>query len=375
MVKIVADDKIPFLRGALEDVARMVYLPAGRITRSDLMNADALITRTRTQCNEKLLNGTKVKFIASATIGHDHIDAGYCASAGIKWTNAPGCNSGSVRQYMASALAAIWQKEKFTFKDVTLGIVGAGNVGSKVERMARALGMNVLINDPPRERAEGGSNFVSLETVIRQSEILSLHVPLTHDGPDKTYHLVEDDFLSSMKKDSWLINTSRGEVAETTALKHALKSGQLGGAILDVWENEPDIDLELLDMACLATPHIAGYSADGKANGTAMSVQAVSRFFNLGLDGWYPGSIPGAPVSNLKLSTENKVIEEVFAEVSLFAYDIYSDSRRLKSSPGTFEEQRGSYPIRREPGALFVDVVGGNDDNVLLMKELGYNAI
>ena len=372
MIKIVADDKIPFLRGALEGEAQVAYLPGGKITRTDLMDTDALITRTRTHCNEELLRGTKVKFIASATIGHDHIDAGYCSSAGIHWTNAPGCNSGSVKQYLASALAAIWQKEKFTFKDVTLGIIGVGNVGSKVEHMARTLGMKVLINDPPREKAEGSSSFVSLETVIKKSDILSLHVPLTHDGPDKTYHLVGDDFSSAMKKDAWLINTSRGEVVETTALKNAMKSGLLGGAILDVWENEPEIDAELLDMAYLATPHIAGYSADGKANGTAMSVQAISRFFNLGLDDWYPASIPGAPASKLKLSTDSKAIEEVFAELSLFAYDIYSDSRRLKSSPDTFEEQRGTYPIRREPEALNVEIDGGNDGNASLFKELGY---
>lgn len=348
MIKVIADDKIPFLPGALEKVARINYLPGGKISREHLMDADALIVRTRTLCNEELLRGTGVKFIATATIGYDHIDTHWCEANGITWTNAPGCNSGSVKQYIASALASILNTTDKSFDDLTLGIIGAGNVGSKVERMAHTLGMKVLVNDPPRERVEGSEKFTDLDTVLRESDIITMHVPNTLEGPDATFQMADGIFFSKMKKGSWFINTSRGEVNNTVALIEALKSRHLEGTILDVWENEPSINIELMHLARIATPHIAGYSTDGKANGTAQSLQALSKFFSLGLDSWFPQNIPPALQDHYVLSCENKSFEEIFKEVSFFAYDIIADSLKLKSIPSSFEDLRGSYPVRRE---------------------------
>jgi erythronate-4-phosphate dehydrogenase len=372
MIKVVADNKIPFLEGALEKVAKVIYLPGSKISREHLLDADVLIVRTRTRCNEALLQGSNIKFIATATIGYDHIDTQWCEANGITWTNAPGCNSGSVRQYIASALSYILQKEKKKFKEITLGIIGAGNVGSKVQKMARTLGMRVLVNDPPRERNEGKGEFCNIEKLLEESDIITVHVPLNRSGQDKTFHMADDVFFSRMKKGAWFINSSRGEVMQTETVKSAIHSSQLAGVVLDVWENEPDADAELVSMADIATPHIAGYSTDGKANGTAMSVQAISRFFGLGMDDWYPTDVPEAKKNVLEMSCEGKTIEDIFAEVSMFAYDIRADSGLLKSSLATFEEQRGSYPIRREPHALRVRLFNADEKHRDLLRELGY---
>ncbi len=288
MLKIIADDKIPFLKGVLEPYAEVVYLPGKQITNEVAKDASALLIRTRTKCTKEMLEGTKVSFIGTATIGYDHIDTDYCERTGIEWTNAPGCNSSSVQQYMTAALLKMASESDFLLTDKTIGIVGVGNVGSKVEKIARLLGMNVLICDPPRARKESGKDFVSFNTILREADIITAHVPLSFGGSDKTFHLFNMESFSKMKNGVWFINSSRGEVADTVALKMALISGNLSGAVLDVWENEPDIDRELLDMAFLATPHIAGYSTDGKANGTAMVVNSLSSYFNLPITDWYP---------------------------------------------------------------------------------------
>jgi erythronate-4-phosphate dehydrogenase len=278
-MKIVADDKIPFLRGALEPFAEVVYLPGKQISQDDLKDADALLIRTRTKCTESLLEGTKIKFIGTATIGFDHIDTDYCESRKITWTNAPGCNSSSVQQYIAAALLKISSSDKFTLKDKTLGIVGVGNVGSKVEKLARCIGMNILLNDPPRARVEGSTNFHSLDTVLSESDIVTVHVPLNLTGEDFTFNLFNEEIFSKLRQGAWFINSSRGEVADTQSLKQVLLEGILKGAVIDVWENEPDIDRDLMKLALIATPHIAGYSTDGKANGTAMVVNSLAKFF------------------------------------------------------------------------------------------------
>jgi erythronate-4-phosphate dehydrogenase len=287
-MKIIADDKIPFLKGVLEPYAEVVYMPGKLITRETLKEADALLTRTRTKCTESLLKGTSIRFIGTATIGFDHIDTKYCEKQKIKWTNAPGCNSSSVQQYIASALLKLAHDHRYSLKDKTIGIVGVGNVGTKIEKIARALGMNVLLNDPPRARLEGERNFVMLGNILYNSDIITVHVPLNFVGEDKTYHLFNEKSFKKMKKGAWFFNSSRGEVTETSAIKKALGSGKLGGAVIDVWENEPDIDLELMTKAFIATPHIAGYSTDGKANGTAIVVNSLSKYFDLPLKNWYP---------------------------------------------------------------------------------------
>ncbi|MDD3568828.1 MAG: 4-phosphoerythronate dehydrogenase PdxB [Bacteroidales bacterium] len=372
MLRIVADSKIPYLAGALDHVAQVVYIPGAQISKEEIASADALIIRTRTKCNRELLHGTTVKFIASATIGYDHIDTAYCDTQGIKWTNAPGCNSGSVKQYIASALAEIVSIEKKTFKDITLGIIGVGNVGSKVAAMAKTLDIKTLLNDPPRQRVEGKGDFTDIETLIAQSDIITMHVPLSHQGINKTFHLANADFFAKMKRGAWFINTSRGEVMETQSLIRALESKHLDGAAIDVWENEPSINLRLLELAQITTPHIAGYSADGKANGTAMSVQAISKFFGLAMDNWQPANVPQAKQSSLAINGKDKTKEQIFSELSNFAYNILLDSDKLKKSPETFEQQRESYPIRREPENLEIIARSISPPLKILIQNLGY---
>ena len=354
MIKIVADNKIPFLEGALEGVAKVEYLPGGTIGRRHLSDADALITRTRTVCNKELLEGSSVRFIASATIGYDHIDTAYCREKGIVWTNAPGCNSSSVEQYLVSALLWLSIHRKLSLKDLSLGIVGVGNVGSKVARSAESLGMKVLLNDPPRERLEGGDGFVSLEELKEQSDILSLHVPLNRGGEDNTYHLFNREFLPSLKKGAILINSSRGAVVDEQAVLEGMQRGILADVILDVFESEPLINRDLLEAITLATPHIAGYSLDGKANGTTMSVRAISRYFGLGQDEWSPNTVPSPEFPELLADASGNNIKELLWEIYSQIYDISADDQRLRATPESFEALRGEYPFRREAKAYAV---------------------
>ncbi len=347
-MKIVADDKIPFLRGVFEPWAEVIYLPGMQIGSKDLADADALITRTRTRVDRDLLKGTKVKFVATATIGYDHIDTKYLEEKGIRWTNAPGCNSGSVMQYVAAALCRLSIDKEISFKDNTLGIVGVGHVGSKVAGMARALGMRVLLNDPPRQREEGPEQFVPLEHLLGEADVITMHVPLNKTGEDKTLGMVDAQFLKRMKKEAILINSSRGPVVVDDALKVALKSRKLNGAVLDVWNHEPGIDRELMDLADIATPHIAGYSADGKANGTAMSVRAVARFLRLPLTDWYPSEVPPPEEPVIRILPDRAVREEILRRIILHTYPVERDDKNLRENPEKFEQLRGDYPLRRE---------------------------
>lgn len=372
-MKVVADDKIPFLQGVLEPFTDVLYKAGNEITRADLKDARALITRTRTRCNEALLEGTDVRFIATATIGFDHIDVDYCRTRGIEWTNAPGCNSGSVYQYIASVLCTMSGKYIPDFSKISLGVIGVGNVGRKVVRLGELLGTHVYLNDPPRERASGACGFMSLDSIIRESNIITLHVPLTMEGPDKTYHLVDEAFLRKMNPDAILINSSRGEVVDNQALKKALKEKWIRGAVLDVWEHEPAIDPELLSLVDIATPHIAGYSTDGKANGTAMSVQALSRKYNLPLTEWQPENLPEPENKEFVIDCKGKNEQQVLKEAILHTYDVTVDDGRLRSSPGTFEKQRGKYPLRREFLAYTVILENGMNEVVLKLKGLGFN--
>lgn len=373
-MKIVCDNKIPFLKGALEPYAEVVYLPGKDTTPDVVKNADAIITRTRTICNEQLLKGSSVKIIATATIGFDHIDTAWCEGNGIEWTNAPGCNSWSVQQYIASLLVSLSRTYGFDPKEKTVGVIGVGNVGSKVARIAALLGFKVVLNDPPRQRREGLKDFVSLDTLIKESDIITCHVPLQRDGQDCTWHLFDETRLASLRKDQILINSSRGEVVDNQALKKALQDRKILAASLDVWENEPAIDTELLDLLYTGTPHIAGYSLDGKANGTTMSVQAVARFLDLPCRDWEVTEIPlpAQPVE-FSLDCTGKTPRQVLADAIMYTYDIKSDDARLRSDIGLFEKQRADYPVRREFPAFTVklenDVTGSA---TVFLREAGF---
>lgn len=372
-MKIIIDDQIPYIEGALEPYADVVYCPGGKTTAETVRDADALITRTRTICNEKLLAGSSVSMIATATIGYDHIDTAYCETHGIEWTNAPGCNSWSVAQYMMAALFRLADSEKINLADQCIGIVGAGQVGSKVARLCTILGMKVLINDPPRQRAEGDTGFVSLDEICRQADIITFHTPLTFEGPDKTFHLADQQFIGSCSKPFILINAARGEIIDTQAVKSGLKSGKIKKAVIDCWEREPDPDPELLDLAFIATPHIAGYSRDGKANGTSMSVQAISRKFNLGIDHWQCQQVELPEKTIFDLDGTGKSEQEILAEAIGLTYPIFEDSDRLKSSPNTFEKQRGDYPVRREFPVFTLRLSDVNSETKNKLRQIGFN--
>jgi erythronate-4-phosphate dehydrogenase len=371
-MKIIIDDKIPYIRGAFEGVAEVIYLPGSKTTPEVVKDADAIVTRTRTICNEKLLSGSSVKFIATATIGYDHIDTDYCDAAGIKWTNAPGCNSKSVEQYIASTLMVLAERKNLQLKDMCIGVVGVGNVGSKVARICELFGMKLLLNDPPRERSEGSDAFVSLKQVMDEADIITLHVPLNLKGEDATFHLGDDNFFSELKKMPILINSCRGEVVDTLAVKAALKTGQISGFICDCWENEPDIDLELLTLTELATPHIAGYSKDGKAIGTLMSVHAISQFFGLGLENWQPSGVeqPANPV--FELDGYGMSNQEIIAKAILNAYDIRNDDQSFRKNTAQFEQLRGDYPTRREFPAFMIIPKNIEKETLDILAKLGF---
>ena len=371
--KIIADDKIPFLRGALEPYADITYLPGNEISPANIAGADAILTRTRTRCNAALLDGSRVRLIATATIGYDHIDTAYCQANNIHWVNAPGCNASSVQQYITAAIATWAKIHGVQLRGTTLGIIGAGNVGRKVATAAKALGMRVMLNDPPRADKEGTKQFVALPELLRESDVVSCHTPLTGEGPYPTLHLASDDFFKQMRMGAVYINSSRGAVTDTEALKRAMQS-KLSAVILDVWEGEPQIDPVLLENAFIATPHIAGYSSDGKANGTAACVREVGHFFNLPIPpDWYPEDIPPPPMpTSLKIDCYWKSFEQICFEAITHAYPIWEDSERLKLSPEMFEKLRGDYWIRREAGSFSLHLHRVGERTAASLQSLGF---
>jgi erythronate-4-phosphate dehydrogenase len=247
-----------------------------------------------------------------------------------------------------------------------------GNVGSKVEKFARSVGMNVLLNDPPRARIEGKKNFHSLNTVLSGSDILTVHVPLNIVGEDQTWHLFNEESFKKIKRGAWFLNSSRGEVSDTYSLKNALNSGMLSGAVIDVWENEPNIDLELLQQAFIATPHIAGYSTDGKANGTSMVVNSLTKYFNLPSENWYPSDVPPPASPYISIDCNNKSDEEIIREAVIHTYNIDKDNSRLRLSPQDFERLRGDYPVRREFTSYTINLKDGTEKVLQTMKSIGF---
>lgn len=375
-MKIVCDHKIPFLKGALEPYAEVVYLPGDQTDAKVVKEADALITRTRTICKESLLKGSSVKMIATATIGFDHIDTQWCEENGIAWTNAPGCNSGSVQQYIASVLVHLSQKHHFCFEEKTLGVVGVGNVGKKVAKIAALLGFKVLLNDPPRARKEGPDGFVSLDEICAKCDIITIHVPLERGGEDSTFHLFDSNRLAKLSSECILINSSRGEVVDNQALKEALQQKRLKAGVLDVWEKEPDIDVELLSLLDIATPHIAGYSLDGKANGTTMSVRAVAGFFDLPIKDWQATGVP-LPAQAVEFSIDAKdgCLQEVLSRAVLYTYQVMDDDQSLRASVSSFEKQRADYPVRREFSTYTIRLQHGSREMQARLSEMGFKLI
>ena len=376
-MKILADAHIPYLRGIAEQFGEVEYLPGNQFTKEAISDKDALIVRTVTHFGKDILEGTNVKLICSATIGFDHIDTGYCDAQGIAWRTAPGCNANSVEQYVTASLLYLADKYRFDLKEKTIGIVGVGNVGSKVETACRKLGMHVLLNDPPRQEREACREgeaakktvFVDLETIKKEADIITLHTPLTKTGRHKTYHLADEHFFDTLGKKPFIINSCRGSVVDNVAMKKALESGKISGAVIDCWENEPDIDRELLQMADIATPHIAGYSADGKWTATKMSLENLNEFFELDV---YPIKLmqlpqPNNPVIDLReVEPDHQLAYAVWQ-----TYNPMMETMNLKADPDKFYWFRSNYPLRREYGAY--KVKNADSRVVPILKQLGFD--
>ena len=340
-MKIVADSSIPFLEGVFEPYGEVVYKVGAEIRREDLMDADALIVRSRTRCNAALLEGTSVKIIATPTIGTDHVDMPWCNENGIFVQNAPGCNSGGVVNYFFSALYGAAARKSIPLQGSTMGIIGVGHVGSRIELVARTLGFHVLMCDPPRAEAEGPAQFCTLDYLLENSDIVTLQAPLNAE----THFMANEEFFAKMKFGAFFINTARGELVVEDALMNAIP--RLGPVIIDTWNHEPNVNQTLMSMVDIATPHIAGYSYQGKQNGTAAAVRAVARFFGIQeLYEFFP-------------KTDVKELEAVHLDVSdlsqgqiasLFQYNypIFTDDFMFRANPDGFEQLRRDYRYRRE---------------------------
>lgn len=331
-MKIVLDDKIPYIREAIAQLGvKAIYKRGADITADDVRDADALVVRTRTRCNRDLLEGSRVRFVATATIGFDHLDTAYLERAGISWVNCPGCNAASVRQYMHSVLLLLQRDFGVELNAATtLGVVGCGHVGSLVAALGRVLGLRVIVCDP----FIADPTFVTMRQIEREADIITFHVPLTHTAPYPTFHLADERFFLRLQRRPFLVNTSRGDVVDNDALLRALQEERIRQAVIDTWENEPHVNLDLLNKVYIGTPHIAGYSADGKVNADNMVIAALCDFFHLDNPGFItPPSLPN---------------DFVYTGDPLQLYNPLTDSQHLKDHPDTFEQLRGDYPLRRE---------------------------
>lgn len=354
MLRIIADENMPHARTFFSRLG-MVETVSGRSIRKEMVKkADALLVRSVTSVNEALLKGTNVSFVGTATIGTDHVDQAWLSEQGIGFASAPGCNAESVANYMASALVFAAGRMGWTLSECVLGIVGVGNCGSRVERVGRALGMEVRLNDPPLARATGKAKYRPLEELL-DCDVLALHVPLTREGPDPTWRLIDEGVLKRMKPGTVVINACRGFVLDEGAALQRLAAGRLGGLILDAWENEPNIHPNLLRAAMLGTPHIAGYSYDGKLNGTRMIYEAACRHF-----GRPPETVrvemPQPAVEHITVRGGQREFDAAATEVLMGAYPVLRDDAALRRAAApdpeavgpVFDRLRKTYPVRRE---------------------------
>ncbi len=354
-MKIVADENIPFAGECFAALGRVISCAARQITPSLIRDADVLLVRSVTKVGADLLAGSSIRFVATATIGFEHIDTAWLAENNIGFASAPGSNANSVAEYIIAALLNLAKKHKFHLQEKSIGIVGVGNVGSRVEKMCTALGMKVVLNDPPLRRQTGKAKFLPLEELF-DCDIISLHTPLTFEGIDKTYHLADEKFFSPLKAGCIFINTSRGGVTDTSALKNAFSTGQIKAAVLDVWENEPNIDTELLGMIDIGTPHIAGYSLDGKIAGMIMIYKAMCEYFGVEVKLDIKDFVPQPEVPQFKINAGNSNEQEILSQAVEEIYKIGEDDSKLRQILNVPAEKKGkyfsdlrkNYPVRRE---------------------------
>lgn len=341
-IHIIVNKHTPYAVQTFEKIGSVTALDTREITKNTVRNADILIVRSETKVNRDLLEGSRVKFIGTVTIGRDHVDEEYLAKNGITFVSAPGSNSNSVSEYITAALLELSHIKGFSLHEKTIGIVGVGNVGSKVWRKVEALGMKVLLNDPPLQRQGSRHPLHSLDELM-EADIVTLHVPLTRMGNDLTYHLFDENRIRKMKHGAILVNTSRGAVVETEALKRALRDNYLAAAVIDVWEGEPNISSSLLELVTLGSPHIAGHSLDGKMNALRMNYEAVCRFLSLPIDIDINALVPDPALPEIKINTMKLSIEQTLREIVKECYDICLDDRILRQLISLPEAKRGNY--------------------------------
>ena len=361
---IVADENIPLLDAFFQGFGEIRRVPGRSIDRATVEQADVLLVRSVTNVNRALLEGSKVRFVGTCTIGTDHLDLDYFQRAGIQWSSAPGCNARGVVDYVLGSLQTLAEIEGADLNQRTYGVVGAGEVGGRLVKVLKGLGWNVLVCDPPRQIAEDG-DYVSLEQIIEQCDVISLHTPLTKSGNGSTWHLFDRERLNRLKPGAWLINASRGPVVDNAALRDVLLSREDLQAVLDVWEGEPEVDVDLADLCVLATPHIAGYSLDGKQRGTAQIHQAFCAHLGQAPAIELSDLLPPPWLAEVHL---NASTDPAWALATLCrsVYDPRRDDADFRRSlVGTVDEQRKAfdllrkhYPERREIDGLKVRIHG-----------------
>ncbi len=393
-LKIVCATNMPFAMEAFSTLGETRIIEGRAIKAADVRETQILALRSTTKVNRGLLEGSQVRFVGTATIGTDHLDIPYFDEAGIKWCFAPGCNANSVSEYVTAALLFLATQNGFTLEGKTIGVIGVGNVGRRVVQKAQALGMRVLMNDPPRERAEGrnqhavassqsgeGENaFVSLDRILAESDIITVHVPLTKEGPDKTVHLANAAFFGRAKKGLILINAARGAVVDSQALLGALDAHKVSHVVLDTWEGEPHYRMDLLTRVDIATPHIAGHSFEGKVMGTVMVYREVCKFLGVPATWSHESLMPPPLVPEVWVEVGGRSVQDVLREVVRQVYDLEGDDRRFRESAvadekariKNFDLLRSNYPERREFKYTAVKLNGGNDKLRRVLEELGF---
>ncbi len=355
-MKFLADKAIPHVEEAFSTIGEIQLLPPGKITPDTLKGVDGLLVRTTTGIKPSLLKGSRVTFVGTATIGTDHIDLPYLAEKGIHLSSAPGCNATAVGEYVLTALLTLEANTGISLQGRTLGIIGAGNTGNAVKRKAEAIGIRCLLNDPPLAERSPNNELIDIVELVQESDIISLHIPLTCSGKYPTTHLLNEALFSQLKPGTIIINTSRGEALDGNALK--ANRSRLGGVILDVWENEPQIDPELIPFIDIASPHIAGYSIEGKIRATEMIYRDACTFFEVPPVWDCEKALASYGVPQLTISDRDQIPVDVIIQ----GYDIFKDDSRLRlftqqDNPGEyFANLRNQYRFRREFSSFQVNV-------------------